>query len=337
LNRLVLVALILLVAVPKPAPCQTASPALSQELEAALGPCFIPRERATFTPASPDEYARFRDAFRGLLAELTTATSPSSATVQELNALGFYTRSVAVGSAMVCVVSEMPGMERGAGAYVVRPGVDAGAWVAPVKTKRSYAVQRLGTKVARVAVLAPHSKSDLHSEVIGARVFAYSRARVFCQSTVHRDIAAADGSGADMAHRTDTFFQAATDAIDGVWTGGLTLEVHGFALSSYPGLDGSTDAVLSDGKGGTATPPYAGARSYMQYRHPRPDQQVYGTEVNVLGATTNSQGQQINAAGRNTFAHEEMTLETRTAALSASDPGKGSTFADSLVLLCGTP
>ncbi|MBI4865274.1 MAG: hypothetical protein HY815_34175 [Candidatus Riflebacteria bacterium] len=329
-------ALLLLLVVCQVSLAADAKPALSRSLESALSACFVPRDLARFVPATTAEYSDFKTAFRNLLSEATQGIAPSSATRQGFQALRFNIGPVTVGTETVLLVSEMSDSRRGGGAYAVRQGRDAGAWTAPTLANGKYSPLHLGSQVSRLAVTIPHCRSDTYTEIEGARLFAFSRARVLLQSTVHRDILDSSGQEADMSHRTDTFFQAAAEAVDSLWVGALVVQLHGFAKTNYPTLASAIYAIISDGMGGS-TAPYGAVLAYLLSRHPKPYLAVYGTDVALLGGTTNVQGILFNGQGRNTFVHQEQTSETRQAAIASKIPGQGASLLDSYVLLAGVP
>jgi len=91
----------------------------------------------------------------------------------------------------------------------------------------------------RWSVQVPHPRSDLHTELIGADLFARVPGGVLVLAGAPRD--AAPGRTADMAHRSRTVFNAVCDAL--VARRVPALQVHGFADASSPGHD----VVLSTG------------------------------------------------------------------------------------------
>ncbi|MFF4504701.1 hypothetical protein [Streptomyces sp. NPDC001401] len=94
----------------------------------------------------------------------------------------------------------------------------------------------------RWSVQIPHPRSDLHTELIGADLFARVPGGVLVLAGAPRDAAA--GRTADMAHRSHTVFNAVCDAL--VTRRIPALQVHGFADASSPGHD----VVLSTGPAG---------------------------------------------------------------------------------------
>ncbi|NUR00354.1 MAG: hypothetical protein HOY79_28640 [Streptomyces sp.] len=98
----------------------------------------------------------------------------------------------------------------------------------------------------RWCVQIPHPRSDLHTELIGADLFARVPGGVLVLAGAPRDAAA--GRTADMAHQSRTVFNAVCDTL--VTRRIPALQVHGFADAASPGHD----VVLSTGPAGrTAT------------------------------------------------------------------------------------
>lgn len=91
-------------------------------------------------------------------------------------------------------------------------------------------------------VQVPHPRSDLHTELIGADLFARVPGGVLVLAGAPRD--AARGRTADMAHRRRTVFNAVCDVL--VTRRIPALQIHGFAEASSPGHD----VVLSTGLAG---------------------------------------------------------------------------------------
>ncbi|MGW3120762.1 hypothetical protein ACWDBW_27040 [Streptomyces sp. NPDC001107] len=94
----------------------------------------------------------------------------------------------------------------------------------------------------RWSVQIPHPRSDLHTELIGAELFARVPGGVLILAGAPRDAAA--GRTADMAHSSRTVFNAVCDAL--VTRRIPALQVHGFADAGSPGHD----VVLSTGPAG---------------------------------------------------------------------------------------
>ena len=67
------------------------------------------------------------------------------------------------------------------------------------------------------------------------------------QASVTRFTKAADGSLGDVAHRTDSFFQVATEVLEARASDQLFLQVHGFELKKHDdAVPKGTQVILSD-------------------------------------------------------------------------------------------
>jgi hypothetical protein len=303
---------------------------LFPELERKLHDAYVTRGAASFEPASDGERAQFREAFALLLAEAERSGEPPLPARRALDRLGFGIDVMTVAGANLWAVLEHPHRQRGGGLYLVRPGPDEGAWVGAPDAGRG---------VTRVSLMSPHPRSDRGTDLIGQRLFVLGRARTYLQATIHRKTSAPDGTEADPAHRADTFFQAATDAIDAHREGQLFLQLHGFESARHGGkLESGVRVVLSDGTSRPEPGPIAAAAvKHLQGRHPGSYVAVFGIHAKRLGGTTNTQGRAINERGRNTFLHMEIAAPVRQEAVEASSgkrPPAGSFF-DSLIGLAG--
>nr|WSY50945.1 hypothetical protein OG999_13045 [Streptomyces sp. NBC_00886] len=94
----------------------------------------------------------------------------------------------------------------------------------------------------RWSVQVPHPVADADTERVGTRVLLGSPGGIMVLAGAHRRAGA--GNSADVAHRTDSVFDAVCDEL--VRRGLPGIQVHGFADDSAPGHD----VVASTGKGG---------------------------------------------------------------------------------------
>ncbi|MBW8089860.1 hypothetical protein IGW14_18020 [Streptomyces hygroscopicus subsp. hygroscopicus] len=94
---------------------------------------------------------------------------------------------------------------------------------------------------ARWSVQVPHPVADADTERIGARVLLDSPGGVLVLAGAHRRAGA--GDAADVAHRTDSVFDAVCAELARRGLPGV--QIHGFADDSAPGRD----AIASTGKG----------------------------------------------------------------------------------------
>ncbi|MFZ3567536.1 hypothetical protein ACOKM5_11300 [Streptomyces sp. BH097] len=121
---------------------------------------------------------------------------------------------------------------------------DAGP--APRGWGRIYLAQDSTPANDRWTVQVPHPVADRNTERLGVGVLRGTRGGIMVIAGAHRE--AGEGRAADVAHRTDTVFDAVCAAL--AERGLPAVQVHGFADSSAPGRD----AVVSTGRGTVARP-----------------------------------------------------------------------------------
>ncbi|MBI4861437.1 MAG: hypothetical protein HY815_14430 [Candidatus Riflebacteria bacterium] len=278
--------------------------------------CYIPRARARFVPPGDVERAAFCRLFGQILVEADRPPSPEPprrSTCDELAVLGFVVVIDRTDRGTFWLVRELEGRERGAGAYLVRLGRDGGPWAPPsARAATPGAGPDARRTVSRAAVQCPHAHSDRLTEVIGLDLFLVSSARAYLQSTVDRHLRGPDGTEADTAHRNDTFFQAATEALDRQWECGVVLQLHGFDAGRHPGAAGRFDALLSDGTGQASPSQRTMAVGRFLRADPRWSVALCGVDTRALAATKNTQGRALNSGGRNLFLHLELSSELRS-------------------------
>ncbi len=148
------------------------------------------------------------------------------------------------------------------------------------------------------AVESPHPLWDYNTWRMGIRVFTGAKAKWFSMSGTHRY--ANTDSSSDMAHVTNTMFHAAHR----INANAIAVQVHGFdgSSSSYTGYP---DAVISCGTLYPSTIYYTLRDNYVAQGF------VIGvfststySSLNLLGATTNTQGKWSNSNGKK-FVHIE--------------------------------
>lgn len=151
---------------------------------------------------------------------------------------------------------------------------------------------------APLLVQVAHPVADVDTEDIGVVAFRRADAQALFVAGAHR-YANADGS-ADVAHRTDTVFDAVHDA--SLASGLRVLQPHGFADSTLP-----NDAVVSRG----AAPSSLTQRVETALDSALFDACLYdGTACSELGATTNVQGASARESGAE-FVHVEVARRVR--------------------------
>lgn len=190
----------------------------------------------------------------------------------------------------VVLVRELNEKRRGGGAYLIR--LDAGP--------------------ARVVVQTPHTFFDEGTLPLGCELFQRSSASALFIDTAHRYKAAeANENGehpADVAHSTESIFQAMTEGVLRVAPKVTIVQLHGFAQR-----ESGSQVVVSSGdrRGGDdlvlrvaeRIGPVVGGGV-----------KKFPEDTNELGATKNVQGAAVRSSGGR-FVHVEMESRLRQALL----------------------
>jgi len=189
----------------------------------------------------------------------------------------------------VVILREDPEKRRGGGAYLLRLGAPS-----------------------PLVVQAPHTFFDEGTLPLACELFQRSSALALFADTAHRYKAAEmDDEGnfpADVAHSTESFFQAATEGLLLGRPRVTVLSLHGFSPR-----ESGAGVVLSSGAN-------APAGALVTRLAPRLAAAVPGSvlrfpdESAELGGTTNVQGRIVRAAG-GAFLHVEMSAGLRKALL----------------------
>jgi hypothetical protein len=235
---------------------------------------------------------------RALVAALLrrqTAGSPPAALVEEARAAGFVLEESRDAAGPLWVLHEPDGLRAGRGLFAFRP------------------------VASKLCIMAPHSFYDEGTGDIGQALFAKLEARCFFVNTVHR-YSPADGGGehpADVAHAPLTLFHAASQGLLEVAPFTI-VQVHGFG--SGQDLPAEVRAVVSDGgRSRAADAPAVRLRRALARRLGAGNVRLYGDDADVLGATTNIQGQAARRLGA-IFLHIEMSAPTRRAFVADATP-----------------
>jgi len=185
----------------------------------------------------------------------------------------------------VVLVREQDAKRRGGGAYLLRLS-------GPPKT----------------VVQTPHTFFDEGTLPLGCELFQRSSASALFIETAHRYKAAdANDSGehpADVAHSSQSIFQAMTEGVLRVAPKVTIVQLHGFAQR-----DSGSQVVLSSGDRRGGDPLVARAASRIG---PIVGEGVkkFPEDTNELGATKNVQGAAVRASGGR-FLHVEMEARLR--------------------------
>lgn len=185
----------------------------------------------------------------------------------------------------VVVLRELPDQRHGGGAYLLR-------------------LDRTSTLI----VQAPHTFFDEGTLQLGCELFERASAAAFFIDTAHRYKAAEiDEEGnhpADVAHASDSLFQAATMGFLRAIEPATVVQLHGFAQR-----ESGADVVLSEG---TSRPRNGLLSRVQQALVPLAVGRVerFPDESPELGATTNVQGALVRKRGGR-FLHVEMSSGLR--------------------------
>ena len=243
-----------------------------------------------------EERERFGRAARSLLDDL--AAGRDLAPIQEEFArLELELAWTALGGHRAVAIVEQPDHRRGRGFYVVR----CGAVTAPD------------------VIQVPHSFHDEGTLPIGSAVAERGAWALFV-NTVHRypqgvPQAASDGvddggSPQDLAHRSDTIWQAMTEALLDRWRDLTVIQIHGFADGADPGHRDAL-AIISAGKVTHGAERVAQVTGRLRALFDPGLILQYPDSTRVLGATKNAQGAMFRARGAGALVHVELSRTLR--------------------------
>lgn len=174
-------------------------------------------------------------------------------------------------------------------------------------------VIRKGGDAAPLVIEAPHAWFDLDTGKLACALFeaGYGRALLLNSAQRHApsqgDASAHSGQlGADVAHRAESIFQAATLGVVDALSDPLVIQLHGFGSSH-----GDYAAVLSQGATFQPDGQLTAAQRALEPVLASFGSITTGDDVPELGARTNTQSQAITGQGR--FLHLELSLPARRA------------------------
>jgi len=156
-----------------------------------------------------------------------------------------------------------------------------------------------GEKHPRVVIEAPHPVTDFNSQNIAYEVFigSYPRAFGYFVSGVERTFGL--NGQTDMAHRTLSVFEAATEAF--AKFGSVVIQIHSFDAVRHPGYPW---VIVSTGDGG-ANGALESITSHLQSSGISVG--IFdGFKYEVLAGTNNAQGRYLRAVGAG-FVHVEIS------------------------------
>jgi hypothetical protein len=231
------------------------------------------------------ERAALTDAIGKLAADPAANPAARHDAETRLTAIGFEVVDIASLPGAV-IVREVESRRRGGGAYLIRLG-----------------------STSRLAVQTPHTFFDEGTLPLGCELFARTGARALFVETAHRYKAAEateDGEHpADVAHQSDSLFQAATSGLLGA---GVTtfVQLHGFTLRKpneivvlSSGAKVPGDALVERARDALAPVLKSGGHVAR-----------FPADTLDFGATTNVQGALVRSKGAR-FLHVEMDSRLR--------------------------
>lgn len=244
------------------------------------------RAGAYSAPAAP-ELKQAETLFQRCLVQCGDAQ-----TVEQWRQLGFEVIQAVHGGRPLVLIREQGDARRGRGFYAFRPGSSS-----------------------TTALQAPHSFKDEHTRQILLGLMAEGDFRAAAWNTVARNYVA-DGVSvdADMAHLQDTYFLAFSRAVARQFPSGKLVQLHGFSKAKRTSEAGAgADIIISSGSKQQGPLLLAAGARLKQANFGTV--LLYPTEVNELGATTNTTGMALRALGHAGFLHLEMNESTRLAIL----------------------
>lgn len=166
---------------------------------------------------------------------------------------------------------------------------------------------------------APHGDSDLYTGKIAARLFEQGSFKAGQWNTVPRDTAIQDSQDhADMAHLSDSYWQAFTQSFAEQWPSGKIVQIHGFDQSARESKSAAnSDMILSAGH---SQPPAWLQQTAQCLKNAFPGRvKLYPFDVKDLGGTQNSQNHLLSNMRHQGFLHIELSKPMREQLLEQSD------------------
>jgi len=195
---------------------------------------------------------------------------------------------------------------------------DSGWWIAredpgSCRGRGFYAFHADRTR--QTVLLAPHRFGDARTGEIALRLAALGRFRCIAWSTVPRNAKDTGGEDpADLAHRSDSVFNALSDAFVEVLPRGGMVQLHGFEPGKRRTREAeSADVIVSAGSR-RPTPRSLAVSRCLETVLPGAVR-LFPRDVEELGATTNTQGKLLRERGHEGFVHLELSPRLREALL----------------------
>ncbi|MGB7346942.1 MAG: hypothetical protein WBD20_22150 [Pirellulaceae bacterium] len=234
-------------------------------------------QTATYRPATPAGLRQFESL---MVRTLQTSVMDSDLVCDWFNA-GWQVHNT---SDQTLVISELPDQRSGRGIYAIR-----------------------ATAELNLVLQAPHRFYDEGSGLIVRKLFHEHSVRAAAWNSVHR-------RQVDLAHCDDHYLNAFTRAVVTVERETKILQVHGFSPDKYAWTANSSAAtaqvILSNGTKFPSRQVVSAAANLKSALDPK-SVLLFPDEIDVLGGTTNRQGQQIRDLGSHGFVHVELAKDFR--------------------------
>jgi len=181
------------------------------------------------------------------------------------------------------VIAEHKSRRVGRGLYVVRTG-----------------------RAVPIMLQAPHRFFDQKTGVITRKLFEERAIRAAAWNTMHR-------RKFDVAHETNSFFNAFTTVITERYPGAVNVQLHGFDNSDTKNIAGNDKAALAIVSNATRFPDARTKRltRALKSNWGRDRVWLFPHETRELGATTNTQAALMRKSGNENFIHIELAKEVR--------------------------
>jgi hypothetical protein len=237
-----------------------------------------------YLPATPQQLQQAESAFASLLQ---TPASVDAQTLADWRALGFTSQHFMAGEVEWLLLYQQPDQCTGQGLYLVRLGV-----------------------AADLALQIPHGYFDRDTDDIAAGLLQ-TPVRVIAFNTARRHYLR-DGNrvDADLAHRSDSLFNALTRTFGRLFPSGRVVQLHGFNAQTCSSEAGRTAAAIISAGTTAPSPDSKAVAACLQTRLAGPVR-LYPRDIGELGGTTNVQGRLLRAEGHAGFVHVELSRETR--------------------------
>lgn len=234
-----------------------------------------------FRSPTVGETARAQALFARLLAGGSAA-----ALAAELAALELHITPLP-GDEATLIVHEHAAARRGRGLFVLRP-------------------QHAGD-----VLQVPHSFKDRQTREIGLQLFAEGRFAAAAWNTVPRwEERHGQRIDADLAHQSDSYFNAFTRAVGRHWPTARVLQIHGFDPDKRKSRAAADASLIISNGTSRSTAPLRSAAACLA-RDLAVNVGVYPDTVRELGGTTNAQGSVLRSIGHDGFVHLEMSADFR--------------------------